>query len=178
MFPLPLPLKWYIYIYVQYIYVHQIFSRYIHINYIVFIVQWLLRRLWKLYGTIYHFLASSTKKTWPNSEVMQTIANKAMTIVDSLVWQIPRCAENKLPVKQNFWPKKVPNAKITFFIGRIPQTKRTKTHVSIKAWKLSFCWKDAVCIILLILHKNINTMFQHSVFVFVCTDIEQQEDVV
>lgn len=35
----------------------------------------------------------------------------------------PPCVENKLPVKQNPWPKKVPMPK-SFFFGRIPQTKR------------------------------------------------------
>lgn len=74
--------------------------------------------------------------------------------------------------------QKGPNAKILFFWT--DSSNKKKTHVSIIAGSCLFSWIDAVCmiLILLILQKNINTMFQHSVFVFVCTDIEQQEDVV
>lgn len=125
-------------------------------NYIVLIVQWLLRRLWKLYGTLP--LAQQKKSTWPNWEVMQTIANKAMTIVDSLVWQIPHvwktnCQWNKIPD-----PKRSQCQNPFFLDGFLKQKENTCVNNS---WKLSF-FLDRCC-----LHDtdtfNFTKKYQHHV---------------
>ena len=82
---------------------------------------------------------------------MQTIANKAMTIVDSLVWQMPHVWKSNCQ-----WHQKVPMPKSPFFLDRFLKQKEN-TCVN-KSWKLSFL--DRCC-----LHDTFNftKKYQHHV---------------